>query len=343
MRAWLRPSRGPPATSLKLSTIPTPTITHDSTDILIRVAYSALQYSSEFMLRTLPAIPGLPPRIPELEWSGVVVAAGSRAPAELREIGARVAAFHAIPNFALYGYGCLAEYVKVPASQVVRLSGDFDLVAAGGISGAGSTALKMMHAAGVSQGDKVLVNGASSSVGSVMVQMCKAKGITVLGTASGGNEELVRGLGVDEFIDYTARPLPEYLSDKHSTQPFDAILDCAGIQALYTHSPAYLKPSGAVVNVGSFEGFLATFSNWFLNAWRPTWLGGIPRRYIMFSTPPSTDATAITARLIDEGKVRMLIDSVWEIEDVVKAYARIATKRARGKVIVKVGKDGRGC
>lgn len=59
----------------------------------------------------------------------------------------------------------------------------------------------------------------------------------------------------------------------------------------------------------------------------------------MFSTPPSKDAATYMTRLVEEGKVRILIDSVWDMEDLVKAYARIATKRARGKVIIKIGKD----
>lgn len=199
MRAWLRPTRGPAATALKLSTTqPTPTVAPDSADVLVRVSYSALQFSGEWALQSLPALPGAPPRIPELEFSGVVAAAGSRAPPELREVGARVVAAHTIPSVILFGYGALAEYVKVSADQTVRLPDSIDLTTASGMVGCGSTALKMVRAAAVGHGDRVLVNGASSSVGSVLVQICKMKGATVVGTASGANQELVRGLGVDE-------------------------------------------------------------------------------------------------------------------------------------------------
>jgi len=170
----------------------------DSADLLIRVSYTALQFSSESMLQILPALPGLPPRIPELEFSGVVVAAGSRAPPELRELGVRVVAFQSIPDLALWGKGALAEYVKLRANQVVRLPDSVDMTTASGINGCGSTALKMMRTAAVGQGDTVLVNGASSSVGSVLVQICKLKGATVVAVASGRNEQLVRGLGADE-------------------------------------------------------------------------------------------------------------------------------------------------
>jgi NADPH:quinone reductase-like Zn-dependent oxidoreductase len=56
----------------------------------------------------------------------------------------------------------------------------------------------MCRKAGVREGHVVLVNGASGSVGSVLVQLCKVRGARVVGVASGGNEEMVRGLGVDE-------------------------------------------------------------------------------------------------------------------------------------------------
>lgn len=199
MRAWLRPTRGPAATSLVLSTTqPTPTVAPNSADVLVRVSYAALQFSGEWALQALPVIPGAPPRIPELEFSGVVAAAGSLAPPELREIGAPVVAAYSVPSFILFGNGAMADYVKMPASQMVRLPANFDMKTASCMVGCGSTALKMAGAAVVSHGDRVLVNGTSSSVGSVLVQVCKLKGAMVVGTASGRNEELVRGLGVNE-------------------------------------------------------------------------------------------------------------------------------------------------
>jgi NADPH:quinone reductase-like Zn-dependent oxidoreductase len=114
------------------------------------------------------------------------------------------------------------------------------------------------------------------------------------------------------------------------------VLDCVGTQALYVNSPAYLKAEGAVVNIGALEGFLVMAGNALLNLWLPTWLGGVPRRYIIFSTPPARDDAVYLAHLIEEGRVRIPVDSVFDMEDAVHAYERIATKRARGKVVVKI-------
>ena len=90
------------------------------------------------------------------------------------------------------------EYVRIPSSQAARLTEGSDMVAMAGVLGSGSTALKMARTCGVKEGHRVLINGASGSVGKVLTQVCKMKGARVVGVASGGNEEMVRGLGADE-------------------------------------------------------------------------------------------------------------------------------------------------
>ncbi|CAK7246339.1 MAG: hypothetical protein STHCBS139747_007966, partial [Sporothrix thermara] len=112
----------------------------------------------------------------ELELSGEVIGAGSRAPPEVRDIGTHVVAFQTIPAFAL-GRGVLAEYVRVPGTQVSPLQPSVDLVQASGIVGAGCTALKLLRESGVQSGQRILLNGASGSVGSVLVQLCKLRGV----------------------------------------------------------------------------------------------------------------------------------------------------------------------
>jgi NADPH:quinone reductase-like Zn-dependent oxidoreductase len=162
----------------------------------------SLQFSSEMGMNVLPA--SLPPFItgpwiPELELSGEVVATGEGAPADVRTPGTTVTAFQAVPSM-LAGRGVLAEYVRLPGGNAVpiHVQRPEDMAAASGINGCGSTALKMMRMAGLREGNTVLVNGASGSVGSVLVQLCKLRGVKVVGVASGANEEMVRGLGVDE-------------------------------------------------------------------------------------------------------------------------------------------------
>ncbi|KAL4992340.1 NAD(P)-binding protein [Aspergillus falconensis] len=342
MRAWVRQRRGRASSALQLvSDFPTPAVpTGPSSDVLIRVSHVSLQFSTEALMTLLPKLPFTGPWIPEIELSGEVVAAGDGVPAEVREPGTHVVAFQNIPAAMLMGRGVLSEYVRLPGNQVARIEATVDMTSASGIFGCGSTALKMIRTAGVRDGHIVLVNGASGSVGSMLVQLCKLRGAKVVGLASGGNEAMVRSFGADEFIDYRKHdPLPDYLAQQYSSKQFDFILDCVGTQALFASSPAYLKPDGAVINIGALEGFGATTRNYLINTWLPTWLGGVPRRYVMFSTPPARDDAIYIADLVEKGVVHVPVDSVFEMEDAVSAYERIATKRARGKVVVKVRSD----
>ncbi|KAJ5101155.1 hypothetical protein N7456_007207 [Penicillium angulare] len=339
MRAWVRAQRGPAHRALELSTIPTPSLpAPSSSDVLIRVSHVSLQVNTELLLNLQPRIPFTSPGIPELELSGEIVAAGNGVSSELREIGTHVVAFQSIPN-TFMGHGVMTEYIRLPASQVARIDAKVDMAAASGINGCGSTALKIIRTAGVRSGQTVLVNGASGSVGSVLVQICKLRGVKVVGVASGGNEEMVRGLGADEFIDYRKHDLPVYLAKENGDKPFDFVLDCAGSQALYANSPKYLKPEGAVVNIGGLEGMGALARNMMCNKFLPVWLGGVPRPYIFFSTPPTRDDAVYIGRLVEEGQLRIPVDSVFDMEDALAAYERIATKRARGKVVVKIRRD----
>ncbi|KAK0941170.1 zinc ion binding [Friedmanniomyces endolithicus] len=338
MRAWTRQRRGAARASLELSIIAKPADPEPSSgDVLIRVSHVALQFSSESLFKLLPVLPLASPPVPELEFSGTIVAAGNATDADVRDTGTRVIAFCTIGDMSL-GRGALAEYVRVPGGNATRLPEDADMAAMAGVLGSGSTALKMLRVGGVRAGSRVLVNGASGSVGSVLVQLCKRRGVHVVAVASGGNEEMVRGLGADEFIDYRKHEplLPDHLASTYGGRPFDFVLDCVGLQALYTNSPSYLKPNGAVINIGSMEGVGATLWNWTMNTWCPTYLGGIPRRYIMFPTPPTKDDALVLVKMVEEGELRVAVDSVFQMGDAIQAYERVATRRAKGRVVIKV-------
>lgn len=198
MRAWIRPQRGPASNLQLLTTHPTPTPPPaSSSDVLIRISHVSLTFNTELLMTLIPNTPLTRPWIPEIEFSGEVLFAGANAPPGVRDPGTRVIGFQSILGYAM-GRGVLAEYVRVPGSHLARVHGKVDMAAASGINGAGSCALKMARVAGIREGHCVLVNGASGSVGAVLVQVCKVRGARVVGVASGGNEEMVRGLGVDE-------------------------------------------------------------------------------------------------------------------------------------------------
>ncbi|CAK7236659.1 hypothetical protein SCUCBS95973_009683 [Sporothrix curviconia] len=345
MQACVRTHRGPASSSLKLvANVLTPSDPTGTTssDVLIRVSHVALQFNSEIFLKAVPSFPIISSNdwIPELELSGEVVGAGSGAPPEVRDIGTHVVAFQSILAMAL-GNGVLAEYVRMPGSQVAPLQPSVDLAQASGVIGAGCTALKLLRKSGIQPSQRVLINGASGSVGSVLVQLCKLRDVYVVGIASGGNEAMVRGFGADEFVDYKAHPgsLSKFLKDQYGNTPFDFVMDCVGTQDLFVGSPGYLKADGALLNIGAVDGFVASVWNLLSNMLLPAWLGGVPRRYIFFSSPPLRDDAVYLAQLLGEGKLTVPVDSVFDMKNLLAPYERISTKRARGKVVIKVRRD----
>jgi len=120
-------------------------------------------------------------------------------------------------------------------------------------------------------------------------------------------------------VDYrTAKPLHKFLSFKYGNNPFDSIFDTIGSQELFKYSPQYLKPEGAVVNVGNFEGPSLTVFRSVLNRWLPIFLGGIPRKYSMISTTPNGLKARILSRMVEDGQLRVLVDEVVDFENAMR-------------------------
>ncbi|GJC90831.1 zinc-type alcohol dehydrogenase-like protein C16A3.02c [Colletotrichum liriopes] len=356
MRSWVRQHRGHYKSSLKLvESLPTPPIPGpDSSDIIVRVSYVALEFSIVHFMGVFPAIPFAPPLVPELCVSGTVAVAGGMAPRGLRHTGTRVLAMTDPFNMVFRGTGALTEYMRLPEAYVAMLpetgtevgehsDGErlvLSLAQGAGLISNGSTALAMVRAAKIRSGQRVLVNGASGSVGHIAAQLCLARGAFVAGVASGANEALVRGYGIHEFVNYKEHAsLPDYLASVFGSQPFDSILDCVGSQALYESSPRYLHPSGSLVNVGTLDmedGILRQMIRWVMNSWCPTWLGGIPRSYIMFSNTPNIQEVLTLVEQVEQGRLKVFLDSEFAMADLFMAYERVTSKRARGKVLIQI-------
>jgi NADPH:quinone reductase-like Zn-dependent oxidoreductase len=161
----------------------------------------------------------------------------------------------------------------------------------------------VVEIAKLESGQTVFVNGGSSCIGAMAIQIAKARGVRVVACASGRNEELVRNLGADEvsvlwvifkgctdsiqFFDYTKRPLHEQLRDDPPNPKFHAFIECVGIidPSLYLYSPAYLAPGAPFITSGPLPSGLAlndillTLKQAFEALIRPTWLGGVNRPY----------------------------------------------------------------
>lgn len=116
-----------------------------------------------------------------------------------------------------------AEYVRVPASKLVRIPGPVSLEAAAAVLFGGGTARHFLHrVAALRAGQRVLVNGAAGSLGSAAVQLARIAGAHVTGVTGARNRERVHALGADHTVDYADTPVAQ-LRDR-----FDLVLDAVG-------------------------------------------------------------------------------------------------------------------
>lgn len=200
MKAWLVTKNGEPRDALTLKTdYPVPSKIK-SMNILVKVNYTALNPADLNFMASIPNwIPFRHNPIPGLDFVGKVVKVGSAVPRELGiKVGTDVCGALNVMSVAV-GRGSLAEYIEVPASKVVAKPNEVEVKDAAGAMGiAGQTAYIILQEANIKPGDRVLVNGASGGVGSVLVQVAKAKGALVYAVCSGSNAELVKGLGADK-------------------------------------------------------------------------------------------------------------------------------------------------
>lgn len=137
--------------------------------------------------------------------------------------------------------GGFAEYVVAKTSDIAPGPASIDYAHAAAIPLGGLTAWQaIFDLAKLTAGQKILIAGASGAVGSLAVQFAKAKGASVIGTASGHDEEFVKGLGADEFIDYTKRNFEEIVSE------IDGVFDTGGGDT-FARAHRTLKKGGFLV------------------------------------------------------------------------------------------------
>lgn len=197
MRAWYAQRRGNPGQVLALKEdYPMPPDPVGD-DLLVKVSHAALNPADIIATQLLPTwIPFLKNRIPGMDFSGTVVKAGSAAGKEFPP-GTEVCASMGLGRI-LKGKGALAEFVAIPSSLVAAKPKSLGFAEAAGMGVTGQTAAMMLKEAKVKPGDKVLINGGSGGVGTMLVQVVHNMGAHVTATCSEGNIPMVKRIGADE-------------------------------------------------------------------------------------------------------------------------------------------------
>lgn len=232
--------------------------------------------------------------------------------------------------------GALAQYISVRQNMLTSLPNGVDVDDAATIAVAGLTEIQAIKP-NVKAGDKVFINGGSGGTGVYGIQIAKALGCHVTTTCSTGNVKLCESLGADEVIDYKSSNVVEALAAKGPV--FQLAVDNVGSPAeLYKQSASYLTPSGKFVQVGatvSLGGLAQITSNFLV----PSFLGGGQRSYKVLMAALSTEDLRQLGAWMKEGKIRAVLDEVFEWEDAPRAFEKLKTGRAKGKIVVHVKQD----
>lgn len=280
------------------------------------------------------------PKLPVVlgnELSGTVMAMGG----EVRgfEIGDRVFA-----RVSTYGLGAFAEVACVEASLAAKVPAALDLTSAAGVPLAGLTALQCLRdELAVEEGFRLFVSGGAGGVGTFALQLARHLGAHVTTTASPRGEALVRRLGADAVVDYTRERFWNVLRD------MDGALDLVGGESL-DRSFGIVKPGGRVVSVaglpepetarrdlGAGPGLAALFWLASLRTRLKARPHGVTYRY-KFMLPSGQDL-ALLAGLLEQGKLVVVVDRVYPFEQIDRALTYLEEGRAKGKVIVTLGRD----
>jgi NADPH:quinone reductase-like Zn-dependent oxidoreductase len=252
-----------------------------------------------------------------VDFAGVVEAAGKN-----------VTQFK--PGDAVFGgkQGALVEYLVASEQQLVRKPDNVSFEAAGAVNIAAKTALQALRDAGrLQRGHKVLINGASGGVGTFAVQIAKHLGAEVTGVSSGRNIALVRSLGADHTIDYAQQ---DYT--RGGTQ-YDLIIDNVGNHALSANRRV-LGPDGRYVMVGAPKGKWIKPMDRIFAAMIYSRL--VHKPMSMMIARASTDDLALLAELMQQGKVKPVIDTTYKLSEAREAMRHLETGRARGKIVIQV-------
>jgi NADPH:quinone reductase-like Zn-dependent oxidoreductase len=312
---------GPPD-RLELRDVDKPELGDDG--VLVRVRAASVNPYDWHMMRGHPYLVRLGEglRRPKTEVLGVDVAG------EVEAVGAAVTELR--PGDEIFGgrVRAFAEYVCGPQKNFVLKPAALSFEEAASIPVAACTALQALRDHGeLRPGQRVLINGAAGGVGTFAVQIAKAMGGVVTGVCSTRNLELVRSLGADHLVDYTAEDF------SRSGRRYDLVVDLVGNRSLRALRRA-LTPDGTLVIAGGGHGRLlgplalpiaATIRNRF-----------VKQRLMWFMTKMRSDDLAAIVELIDAGKVTPVVERSYPLSEAREAIRHVEKGHARGKVVITV-------
>ncbi len=296
--------------------------------VRVRVAGAGLNRADLLQCAGLyPAPPGSPPDIPGLEFAGTIdaVGPGVRSP----DLGDRV--------FGVVGGGAQAEYLVTDADHCAPVPDGLDLVAAGGVPEAFVTAHDACWTrCRLGMGEQLLVHAVGSGVGTAAVQLARAAGCRVVGTArSSWKLERAAELGLDVGVEATRDPDPRALVaalEPHGVA--DVVLDLVGGPYLEV-DVAVAAPRARIAVVGTLAGGRSTISALGLMTKRLELHGTVLRgRNRAEKATATASFTRHVVPLLARHTVRPVIADTVPLGDGAAAYDRLAAEDVFGKLVL---------
>jgi NADPH:quinone reductase-like Zn-dependent oxidoreductase len=316
MKAVICDRYGPPEV-LRLADVDRPVPKED--EILVKIHASTVtrtdcgvRAAHPFFARAFTGLRRPKRKIAGMELAGEVAANG--AGVKEFKVGDRV--------FGIKG-GANAEYVCVRESgPIARIPAGTSFEEAAAVADGACTALSCLRSAGALEGRKIVVYGASGSIGTAAVQWARYFDAHVTAVCNTKNVELVRSLGADEVVDYTREDFTK------NGQTYDVIFDAVGKHS-FRRCRRSLRPGGMFIETDL--GFL-----WHapLLALLTKWIGD-KRLKIGIARYKKEDVLLLN-ELIDAGKYRAVIDRRYPLEDVQEATRYVETEQKTGNVVLTV-------
>jgi NADPH:quinone reductase-like Zn-dependent oxidoreductase len=210
---------------------------------------------------------------------------------------------------------CLAEGAALAHMPVNTTFEESAAVCDGGI-----LALNALRPAALHAGQRILIYGASGSIGTAGVQLARAFGADVTAVCNSRNFDLVRSLGADEVIDYTQDDFTK------NGQSYDVIFDSVGKQS-FARCRGSLKPRGIFVATDHLHNLVLA-----------VWTARIGSKRVLFPIPPrfTKQDVVFLKQLVESGQYRAVIDRRYPLDDVVAATKYVETQQKTGNVVLTI-------
>jgi NADPH:quinone reductase-like Zn-dependent oxidoreductase len=252
-----------------------------------------------------------------MELSGVIESVGNNV--KLYKQGDRI--------FANTGHNCFgayAEYCCMPESGNIAIKPEnISFEEAAAITFGGITALQFLRKGNIKQGDKVLIYGASGSIGTYAIQLAKYFGAEVTGVCSTGNLEMVKSLGADKVIDYTTTDFSK------SGQNYDVIFDTVG-KASISGTIRSLKSTGIYIHAVTSPATEIIIRLSLLTS-KKKLIGG--------TFTPNNEQINFLKKLIEERKIRPIIDRRYSLDQIIEAHRYVDLGHKRGNVVITINQN----